>query len=57
MVGQVMWELIEPLDDESVYARFLAEKGDRAWTRGGAGSVYAGSTREPPLRGLRELIP
>jgi hypothetical protein len=28
MVGQVQWELIEPLDDESVYARFLAEKGE-----------------------------
>jgi methylmalonyl-CoA/ethylmalonyl-CoA epimerase len=28
MVGQVMWELIEPPDDESVYARFLAEKGE-----------------------------
>jgi methylmalonyl-CoA/ethylmalonyl-CoA epimerase len=22
-----MWELIEPLDDESMFARFLAEKG------------------------------
>src|SRR5215203_5808035 len=28
MVGQVTWELIEPLDEESVYARFLAEKGE-----------------------------
>jgi methylmalonyl-CoA/ethylmalonyl-CoA epimerase len=28
MVGQVMWELIEPLEDESVYAGFLAEKGE-----------------------------
>lgn len=28
MVGQVMWELIQPLDEESVYARFLAEKGE-----------------------------
>jgi methylmalonyl-CoA/ethylmalonyl-CoA epimerase len=28
MVGHVQWELIEPLDDESVYARFLAEKGE-----------------------------
>jgi methylmalonyl-CoA/ethylmalonyl-CoA epimerase len=28
MVGHVMWELIEPLDSESVYARFLAEKGE-----------------------------
>ncbi len=27
MVGQLQWELIEPLDKESVYARFLAEKG------------------------------
>jgi methylmalonyl-CoA/ethylmalonyl-CoA epimerase len=26
MVGEVQWELIEPLDD--VYARFLAEKGE-----------------------------
>src|SRR5213592_142293 len=28
MIGRVEWELIEPLDDESVYARFLAEKGE-----------------------------
>ena len=27
-VGQVQWELIEPLDDDSIYARFLAEKGE-----------------------------
>jgi hypothetical protein len=24
----VQWELIQPLDDESLYARFLAEKGE-----------------------------
>jgi methylmalonyl-CoA/ethylmalonyl-CoA epimerase len=28
MVGQVQWELIQPLDEESIYARFLAEKGE-----------------------------
>ena len=28
MVGKVMWELIEPLDEEGIYARFLAEKGE-----------------------------
>jgi methylmalonyl-CoA/ethylmalonyl-CoA epimerase len=28
MVGRVMGELIEPLDEESVFARFLAEKGE-----------------------------
>jgi hypothetical protein len=27
-VGQMQWELIQPLDDESIYARFLAEKGE-----------------------------
>jgi methylmalonyl-CoA/ethylmalonyl-CoA epimerase len=28
MVGRVMWELIESLDEEGIYARFLAEKGE-----------------------------
>ena len=27
-VGRVMWELIEPLDEDGIYARFLAEKGE-----------------------------
>jgi catechol 2,3-dioxygenase-like lactoylglutathione lyase family enzyme len=26
-VGQVQWELIEPIDDDSIYARFLATNG------------------------------
>lgn len=28
MVGSVQWELIQPLDDASIYAEFLAEKGE-----------------------------
>lgn len=28
MVGSVMWELTEPLDDKGIFARFLAEKGE-----------------------------
>ena len=28
MVGRVQWELIEPLDEQSLFARFLAEKGE-----------------------------
>jgi methylmalonyl-CoA/ethylmalonyl-CoA epimerase len=28
MVGTTQWELIQPLDDESMYAEFLAEKGE-----------------------------
>ena len=27
-VGQVQWELIQPLDEESIYATFLAERGE-----------------------------
>ena len=27
-VGRVMWELIEPLDEEGIFARFLAERGE-----------------------------
>ena len=30
MVGHLMWELIEPLDDESLFARFLAERSEDA---------------------------
>ena len=28
MVGNVMWELIQPLDEQGIFARFLAEKGE-----------------------------
>ena len=28
MVGSAQWELIEPLDDRSIYAEFLATKGE-----------------------------
>ena len=28
MVGGVQWELIQPLDDKSIYAEFLATKGE-----------------------------
>ena len=28
MVGSVQWELIEPLDDRSPYAEFMATKGE-----------------------------
>lgn len=28
MVGSVQWELVQPLDDRSIYADFLAEKGE-----------------------------
>ncbi len=47
MVGRVMGELIEPLDDKSMFGRFLAAKGegrcDEALTRA--------KGRELPLSG------
>jgi methylmalonyl-CoA/ethylmalonyl-CoA epimerase len=27
-IGKVQWELVQPLDADSIYARFLAEKGE-----------------------------
>ena len=41
-VGQVQWELIEPLDEESVYARFLAGRAAGCTT---SGSPWRASTR------------
>jgi methylmalonyl-CoA/ethylmalonyl-CoA epimerase len=28
MIGNVMWEVIQPLDEHGIFARFLAEKGE-----------------------------
>lgn len=28
MIGNVMWEVFQPLDEEGIFARFLAEKGE-----------------------------
>ncbi len=32
MVGNVMWEVSQPLDEHGIFARFLAEKGEGATT-------------------------
>jgi methylmalonyl-CoA/ethylmalonyl-CoA epimerase len=40
-VGSVFWELIQPLDDKSIYADFLAEKGEGIHHVGVATSDYA----------------
>jgi catechol 2,3-dioxygenase-like lactoylglutathione lyase family enzyme len=48
-VGGVQWELIEPLDDESIYAQFLASKG------GGVHHIGVGvSDFQDTIAGLRE---
>src|SRR5215217_6641540 len=36
-VGRVMWEIIEPLDEEGIYARFLSEKSEGVHPSAGNG--------------------
>lgn len=50
-VGRVMWELIEPLDEESVWARFLAEKGGGVHHIAVATPDFDGAVAEQAERG------
>ena len=43
-VGEVQWELVEPQDDDSVYARFLAEHGPGVHHVGVAAAAELGGT-------------
>lgn len=43
MVGSVMWELIQPVDDDDLFGRFLAE-------RGGRGGVHHVAVATPDYR-------
>jgi len=55
-VGQVQWELIEPLDDESIYARFLAEKGEGLHHVGMAVSSYDDTISALAEKGRRVIL-
>ncbi len=55
-VGQVQWELIEPLDDESVYARFLAETGGGLHHVGVAVPDFDEAVVEQAARGYGVLL-
>jgi len=46
MVGEVQWELIEPQDDGSIYARFLAEHGPGVHHVGVATEIFDGAPGE-----------
>jgi methylmalonyl-CoA/ethylmalonyl-CoA epimerase len=48
-IGQMQWELIQPLDDDSIYARFLAEKGEGVHHVGVASPDFFGT-----IAGLEE---
>jgi len=55
-VGGVMWELIEPLDDRSVYAEFLAEHGQGVHHVAMAGAPYDGTLAEFAAEGRVPLL-
>ena len=55
-VGGVMWELIEPLDDRSIYAEFLAEHGEGVHHVGMAGTVFDATLAEFAAEGRPPLL-
>jgi 4-hydroxyphenylpyruvate dioxygenase-like putative hemolysin len=55
-VGQVQWELVQPLDDESVYARFLATNGPGVHHVGVGVRSYDGTIAELAERGHEVLL-
>jgi hypothetical protein len=56
MVGQVQWELIEPRDPESDYARFLAEKGEGVHHIAVAPTNYDHALAEEAKRGREAVL-
>ena len=55
-VGRLQWELIQPLDDKSNYAEFLAEKGEGVHHLQMAVENYDATVAELRARGHRVLI-
>lgn len=55
-VGQVQWELVEPLDDDSVYARFLAANGPGVHHVGVGVRSYEDTIAELAERGHEVLL-
>jgi methylmalonyl-CoA/ethylmalonyl-CoA epimerase len=55
-VGGVQWELVQPLDPDSVYARFLAEHGPGVHHVGVGVRDYAAATAELAARGHDVLL-
>lgn len=56
MVGSVQWELVQPLDDRSIYARFLAEKGEGLHHVAVGGTGYRQALEEMRGKGRRVLL-
>ena len=52
MVGTVMWEVSQPLDEHGIFARFLAEKGEGVHHIAVATPDFAGTVAEQTRRGV-----
>jgi hypothetical protein len=55
MVGSVQWELVQPLEDEGVFAEFLAEKGEGVHHVAVGGRGYPGTLEAMRAKGRRML--
>jgi len=55
-VGQVQWELVEPLDGDSIYAQFLSENGPGLHHVGVAVASYEDALAEAARRGQDVLL-
>lgn len=55
MVGSVQWELIEPLDDRSIHAEFLATKGEGLHHVAVGGAGYRDALEQMRAKGRRVL--
>jgi methylmalonyl-CoA/ethylmalonyl-CoA epimerase len=55
-VGQVQWELVEPLDDDSIYARFLETNGPGVHHIGVGVRDYQGTLEHLAARGHDVLL-
>lgn len=53
MVGSVQWELVQPLDDKSLYAEFLATKGEGLHHVAVGTANYAEALGEMEAKGRR----
>ena len=51
-----MWELIQPVDDGSTYAEFLAEHGEGVHHVGMAGTAFDGTLAEFDAEGRTPLL-
>jgi methylmalonyl-CoA/ethylmalonyl-CoA epimerase len=56
MVGRVQWELIQPLDDNGLFARFLAERGGGVHHIAVATPDFRRTLQEQAVRGNEPIL-